>query len=422
MELDRQAELKRVDIYDAELLERPWGFFRRLRETAPVLKDEATGIYQISSYELVQAALLDADTFSSVISHALHGRASASERVRAVMDAGYPRPATLQTADPPVHTRSRKLVDRTFSPRRIAAMGPEIDEIAGTLIDCFASAGRVEFVSAFARPLPMTIIARQLGVPDDDLGRFIAWSDAFAAQFSYVAGEDGEVEAARQVVAFQSYFADKLAEKAAAPGDDIISDIAAALQPSAEVPLSVPEALQIIQQVLVAGNETTASSLAEGMQLFLDHPEVLERARRDPKVMAQAVDEIVRVHSPVQTMWRVATRNVTLGGVTIPQGALVLIRFGAANRDEAVFADPDRFDVDRPNGRRHLAFGYGPHLCIGAALARKELASAFRLLFERISDWRFTPSANDFTHQGGVLLRGLKALHLDFKPAVSSAG
>lgn len=409
--------LAKVDIYDPELLECPHSFYTRLRSEAPVLKDEATGIYQISSYELASKALMDHATFSSVISHALHGKSVASDAVKAVMAEGYPRPQILQTADQPIHTRSRKMVDKAFTMKRVNEMIPEITAIVDELIDGFANSGTVEFVTEFAQPLPLLIIAGQLGVPLEDLPKFRIWSDAFAAQFSHTAGEEGEVEAARKIVDFQQYFVDMIERKRDNPTNDMISVIASATRADADadIALDLPEALQIIQQVLVAGNETTASSLAEGMKMFIERPGLINRIKDDADALAKAIEEVVRIHSPVQTMWRVARHDTELGGVAIPKDSLVLIRFGAANMDDAMFPNSERFDHSRANVRRHIAFGYGIHVCIGAALARREMLIAFQRLLQRLSGWHFAPGA-DLTHHSSVLLRGLKSLHLCFTP------
>ncbi len=413
----RQAELARVNIYGQDVLECPWEFFRQLREHAPVLRHEPSGIYQVSSLDLVTQVASDPETFSNVISHALHGKAATSERVRAVMAEGYERVQTLHTADPPIHTRSRKLVNKAFTMKRVNAMS---DEIAGTvdrLIDRFAERGACEFLSEFAQPLPLLIILRQLGVPESDLDLAIGFNNAFAAQYSQVATEDEEVAAARKIVEYQHYFAAIIARKRAHPTDDIISEIAnATLEEEGDhTPLEIAEILQIIQQLLVAGNETTASSLVEGMVYLVERPELIEQIRSDPEARAQAIEEIIRLHTPVQSMWRVATRDTHLGGVEIEKGALVLLRFGAANRDEAVFVDGGELRIDRPNMKRHVAFGYGIHFCIGAALARREMSIGFERLLTRLSGWKFA-EGNDFQHRTSILLRGLKRLDLAFAP------
>jgi len=179
------AELAQVNIYSDEVLECPWPFFERLREQAPVLKHEASGIYQVSSRDLVIEAASDPDTFSNVISHALHGKAATSKAVQEVMATGYARPAMLHTSDPPVHTRSRKLVNKAFTMRRVNGMADEIRTTVDRLIDRFAARGSVELLSEFAQPLPLLIILRQLGVPDTELERARSFNEAFAAQFFF---------------------------------------------------------------------------------------------------------------------------------------------------------------------------------------------------------------------------------------------
>ena len=410
-------ELAKVDIYSEDVLENPWAFFEELRTCAPVLRHEASGVYQVSTAELVMQVVADHATFSNAISHALHGKAASSEAVKNVMARGYERPATLHTADPPVHTRSRKLVNQAFSPRRVDAMSDQITQTVDELIDKFAARGKCEFLSEFAQPLPLLIIMRQLGVPDAEMERARFFNAAFAAQISQVASGDQEVEAARQIVEFQHYFADMIERKRAEPSDDIISDIANATLAGEgdDTRLEVPEMLQIIQQLLVAGNETTASSLVEGMVFLIQHPEVQELVRDDPQARARAVEEMLRLHTPVQSMWRVALRDTKLGGVTIEKGALVLLRFGSANRDGTIFDDPNTFDIHRDNLKKHLAFGHGIHFCIGAALARREMNIAFERLLRRLDAWQFAAD-NAFVHRTSILLRGMKRLDLEFSP------
>lgn len=411
--------LGRVDIYAGDLLESPWAYFERLRDEAPVLRHEPSGIYQVSSMALVIEAAADSETYSNVISHALHGKAAVTERVRAVMAEGYERVQTLHTADPPIHTRSRKLVNKAFTMKRVNAMAEDIAAVADRLIDAFVARGSCEFLGEFAQPLPLLIILRQLGVPDEDLDLALGFNEAFAAQYSQVSSEEEEVAAARRIVEFQHYFAAMVAEKRRCPGDDIISTLANATldEEGDHTPLTVPEILQIIQQLLVAGNETTASTLAEGMVFLITHPETMAQVRSDPEARTLAVEEIIRLHTPVQSMWRVVTRDTLLGGVEIEKGALVLLRFGSANRDRALFDAGDRFRIGRPDLKRHVAFGYGIHFCIGAALARREMSIAFERLLARLGGLRLAPS-NDLRHRTSLLLRGLKRLDLEFdRPA-----
>jgi cytochrome P450 len=324
----------------------------------------------------------------------------------------------MLTADPPEHTRYRKLVNKAFMPKRVNDMHAEIHGICDALIAAFAGRGEVELASQFGQPLPMRVIAGQLGIPVSDMPKFRRWSSAFVAQLGQMAGPEQEVAAARDIVDFQHYFAARLAEKRAAPSDDILSDLATVTlaEEGDPRPLTTPEALNIIQQLLVAGNETTAHTLTGGMRYLIEDPEQMAAVLADLSLIPNLVDETLRMMTPTQNMWRVATRDAELGGVRIAAGSVLLLRYGSGNRDERQFPDGERFDIRRRNANRHVAFGFGIHTCLGAALARKELALAFELLLTRLRNWRFAPGKNDFSHHPSVLLRGLKALHLEFDP------
>ena len=215
---------------------------------------------------------------------------------------------------------------------------------------------------------------------------------------------------------FQHYFAARLAERRVTPRDDILSDLANATLSEEGDPraLTTPEALSIIQQLLVAGNETTAHTISEGMKLLVDHPDQMADVAADATLIPNLIEETLRLLSPTQNIWRVAARDTVLEGVAIPAGAVMLLRFGSGNRDTAMFDDAEAFDVRRGNARRHIAFGQGIHVCLGAALARRELLIAFEALLRRVKNWRFAPGQNDFAHPPSILLRGLAALHLEF--------
>ena len=218
-------------------------------------------------------------------------------------------------------------------------------------------------MSRYAQLLPLTVIAEQLGVPREDLPKFRRWSDGFVAQLGQMADLETQVEAARMIVEFQHYFAERLEGRRKEPRDDIISDIANAFVED-ERPLDTAESLSILQQLLVAGNETTASAIAEGMLLLVQHPDQLALVEAEPAHLPGLVEEVLRLATPTANMWRVTTEDTSLAGVEIPKGAFALLRFASANRDETHFPDPDRLDVARPNAGDHLALGYGVHFCL----------------------------------------------------------
>jgi len=421
--------------FDPAVQEDPWEYYALLRREAPVYRDPQTGIFMVSSHALVVEALRRWEDFSNRFGVALggsgdggseegrnpfEGTASAGEAEAELARGELRRPLmpvdTMLTADPPEQKRYRSLVDKAFRPKRVRALEPRMRALCHSLIDAFVADGRVELRAAFARPVPLTIIAEQLGVGAADLDDFHRWSDGFVAQLGGMASPEERRRAQELIFEFQRYFAKIVLARRSEPRDDIISDMVNA-RVEGERPLDLPECLSILQQLLVAGNETTASTICEGMRLFAEHPSEWKRVREDPALVRNAVEEILRLATPTANMWRVCRRDTQLGGVDIPAGSMVLVRYGAANRDEDVFPDPDRFDIDRPNASEHVAFGQGIHFCLGAQLARCELVKSIEVLAERLATVRIAAGAPPLRHPPNILLRGLEALHLEFEAA-----
>lgn len=401
--------LASFSLFDPAVAEHPFPFYAALRREAPVYVVPGLGFLLVSRYAPCVEALRQPEVFSSRFAAAMQARLGGPQPALASIQAqGWPPVDTLLTNDPPSHTRYRALVTRAFSARRVARMEAAIRALARELAAGLVGAGDVDLVERFAVPLPLTIIADQLGVSRDDLPRFKTWSDDSVAPLGQMIGPERELECARSVVEMQHYFAERLAERRVAPRDDLLSDLVHA-RVEGERPLETEELLSVIQQLLVAGNETTTHAIAAAVQLLLEHPEQAARLRREPALVPNAVDEVLRLETPVQGMWRVAARDAELAGVAIPAGSFLMLRYAAANRDEAVFADPDRFDVGRENAREHLAFGLGIHFCVGAALARAEAAAAVEALLA-LPDLRLAAGRNDFAHHPSILLRGLRAL------------
>jgi cytochrome P450 len=406
--------LSTLNPFDPALLADPWDYYRRVREHAPVYREPNTGVFLISSFAAVTEVLRDWERFSNRFARAMGGLGSMPPEVMEVAKDGYPPVDTMLTADPPEQRRFRKLVNKAFTAKRVGGLGPRVQAIANELADRIAERGRAELLSEFAQPLPLTVISEQLGAPREDLALFRKWTDGFLAQLSGVADLDGQVAAARLIVEFQHYFAARLEERRKEPHDDIISDIVHA-RVEDERPLDVPEMLSILQQLMVAGNETTASAIVEGLWLLMEHPDQLERIRRDDALIPNAVEEILRLATPTANMWRLCTQDAQVAGVEIPAGSMCMVRYAAANRDPEQFPDPDRFDVGRSNADENLAFGLGVHFCLGAVLARKELGVAFRTLLDRFDDFAIDPEAPAPRHRPNVLLWGFDSLPITFR-------
>ncbi len=397
-----------------EALGCPHELNERLRREAPVHHCPHTGIYFVSDYDTITRIAKDYETFSNKF--ALANLGEIDPRIREVQARGYPPVDTMLTQDPPLHRRYRGLVNQAFTARRVAALAPHIERLCHELIDRFIDRGEAEFIVEFCEPVPMTVIADQLGVPLEDYELFKSWSDGFVAQLSRMASPDEEVEAAKLIVAFQHYFAKRIEERRNNPTDDIISDIVHAKFEN-ERPLNVPEMLSILQQLLVAGNETTTNAIAEGVLLWIRHPDQFAKLKANRDLVPNLVAEVLRLSTPTANMWRVVTRDTELGGMAVPTGSMVQIRFSSANRDETKFAEPHSFDVERANARSNIAFGYGVHMCIGASLARKEMDIAFRVLLDRFDDLQLACAEDELFYAPNALLRGLSALPVRFKAA-----
>ena len=294
---------------------------------------------------------------------------------------------TIISMDPPEHRRYREIVSPRFTPRALRAQGSEIDAIAAELLDDLASRaprGECDFVEAFAAPLPIAVIARLLGLPHADWPRLYAWTNRIVAasdpQFRSAGASQEETRREATAELF-AYFRELVSERRASPRDDLVSLLAGARVDG--VPLAELELLSYTLILVAAGNETTRNAISGGLLAFLEHPAEWARLRRDPSLLPRAVEEVLRWTSPVVQMARTATQDAVVGGAQLRAGDTLVMFYPSANRDEALFAEPDRFRVDRhPN--RHLAFGVGEHVCVGAHLARLELAAAFGQLARRL--------------------------------------
>jgi cytochrome P450 len=322
------------------------------------------------------------------------------------------------TADPPRHKVYRTLVNKVFNQARVDAMEDYMKLIVHELIDSFIDRGECDFIREFTTPLPVFVIADQLGVPREDLRDFKRWSDSFARRLSQMATPEEQVEDAENIVAFQFYFADRVAERRANPRDDMITDLVTTTIEDPDTggtrPLNMEELQSLLQQLMVAGNETTTSAITGGMLSLARNPDQLAALQSDPARIPNAVEEILRMESPSAGMWRVVREDSILEGVEVPAGSLLMLRYHAANRDRALFEHPNALAIDRDNASDHIAFGQGIHFCPGAMLARKEMHVAFEALLDRMTNFSIDESKSDLSYWPNIVLRGLKSMHLRF--------
>lgn len=314
----------------------------------------------------------------------------------------------LLATDPPDHTRLRALVAKGFTPRRTDALRPRIEDIARGLLDAVQDRGAMDLIADFAFPLPITVIAEMLGIPDEDREQFRQWTSAF-----FTLSEDGDTSPQRQAgMRFAAYFQNLLTTRQPDEDGDLVAALLAAEEQGGR--LSPPELLSMMFLLLIAGHETTVNLIGNGILALLQNPEQLEALRADPARIDTAVEEMLRYCGPVEnTTLRFAGEDIQVGDQTIPEGDVVMMSLLSADHDPQQFEKPDVFDITRtPN--KHIAFGHGIHFCLGAALARLEARIAIEMLLERMPALRLAVDPDALVWNNHLVVRGLRELPVAF--------
>jgi cytochrome P450 len=390
----------------------PFGHFAQSRARCPVQRvrlADGHPAWVVLGYDAARQALGDPRISKDML--------AALEANGDVVAEGLPGPEFsrhMLNVDPPVHTRLRRLVSRAFTPPRVAALEPAVQRIADDLLDELGDAGpaaTVDLIEGYAYPLPFRVIGELLGIPEADRPRLHAW---FGVLLTGWAGDPPPeaVEASDGIVA---YLRELVGAKRRSPGGDLVSVLVAA----GDDALDTQELLSTLFQLVVAGHDTTASLIGNGVVALLDHPGQLQALLADPGQLPAAIDELIRFSAPVpHATFRVTTEAVTLDGVEIPAHEQVLVCLGSANRDPGRFPEPDVLDVGRGDGP-NLGFGHGIHYCLGAPLARLEARVAFQALLGRHPGLRLAVErdALAWAHGDGLVLRGLVSLPVVLGPA-----
>jgi cytochrome P450 len=390
-----------VEHLGAEYFSDPYSVHARLRAqhpVAPVIMPGGTPAWLITGYAQARAALTD-------------------PRLLKLPKGWRPEPHSLEAAlelhmlnsDPPDHERLRKLVNKAFTARRVEQLRPRISVITAGLLDDMSAQQEVDLLTAFAFPLPVTVICELLGVPVADRDQFRAWS-------ATIVSESVSPEVAQDhITAMIGYFRNLLAARRRAPADDLLSDLISARDDTDR--LSEDELLSMAWLLLVAGHETTVNLIAGGVLALLLNPGELARLRADPALLGGAVEELLRYVSPVNdATFRFAAEPLEIDGVPIGPGEVVLVALSGANRDPSRYPHPEGLDVGRDSGG-HLAFGHGIHYCLGAPLARLEAEIAFRGLLERFGAMTLAVPPDALRWRPSSLIHGLESLPVRLVPA-----
>lgn len=400
-------------LMDPEIQADPYAYYHALHEQAPVYWMPDAEAWLVSRYRDVQHVLRHPETWSND----LLGKAGFSmfqhEEARAVLEAdGWPRDTRLQT-DPPIHRDYRALVSDAFTAGRVRDLTPFVERECDALLTSMAETAECEFIETFAAWLPIRVVTHLLGLPAEDAHRIKRWSDAWVEPLSGALTLEREIEVAHLGVELQQYLASWMARKEEQPTADVLSTLASATFPDGR-PLPMAEKMGLAEHLIVGGHETVTSALAAGLKLLIEHPDVEARLRADPTRIRNFVEEVLRLESPSQGFFRYAVEDGEVAGTTIPKGAMVHVRFAAANRDPEVFPNPDVLDLDRSNAGAHMAFSQGEHHCVGAPLARLELQTAFRGLLSRFERFEFATD-EPLRIVPGLALRMLDRLPIRFR-------
>lgn len=376
----------------------PFPQYERMRQSAPVFLDEQSGSWHVFRYDDVQRVLSEHARFSSRM-----GGDESSE-------AGHLFASSLITTDPPRHRQLRSLVTQAFTPKAVEALTPRISELTDGLLEGVMSRGTADLIEVLAYPLPVIVISELMGIPAEDRDRFKRWSDVIVSQTRTGAATEDHQAANQEMT---GYFLDLIEHRRRRPGDDLISNLLAAEIDGQK--LNVAELLGFCALLLVAGNETTTNLIGNAVLCFTEVPGTIDRLLQEPALLPQAIEEVLRFRSPVQSMYRVSVADTTLGGVEIPAGAPVVAWIGSANRDERQFEHPAQFDVDRGQ-IRHLAFGHGIHFCLGAPLARLEARIALEATLSRLPGLALAPGS-PLERMDSTIVYGVKSLPVSWNAA-----
>ncbi|MWA02137.1 cytochrome P450 [Actinomadura sp. LD22] len=391
----------------AEFVADPYPVFARLREERPVFFHEPTGQWVISRYEDVDALLRDrrlGRSYLHVAGHEEFGQPPEAEFLKPFWDLIR---AGMLDVEPPTHTRLRRLVSKAFTARMVEGLRPMIRRLAGELAGTLAAKGGGDLLAEVAEPLPVNVIAEMLGVPEADRPLLRPWSAGICGMYELNPPEEVQRTAVRAAVEFSDYLRELARSRRRDPRDDLISALAQVVDEGDR--LTEDELIGTCVLLLNAGHEATVNATGNGWWALFRNPGELERLRDDISLVPTAVEELLRYDTPAPMFERWVLEDMTVAGVDIPRGAEVALQFASANRDPAVFADPDRLDLARdPNP--HITFGLGIHYCLGAPLARIELTESLSALLRLAPGLR---PASEPEWKPGFVLRGLQALHVE---------
>ncbi|HWC36561.1 MAG TPA: cytochrome P450 [Mycobacteriales bacterium] len=408
------GDLALDELFSAQTVEDPHSYYRELRRSDPVHEIAGTGTYVVTRMDLIHEVVADPATYSSAVGEYLHLGDWQAPGLRPPMtdmpaDVGG---SAVATTDPPEHARQRKVVARRLSTANIQAMEPEFKALVEGALGDVGPDGRFEWMSQLAEPLPMVMVARVLGLPDDIAPALKRQGYAMVERISGFVPEDQiqplEDEGVNGLTpVIEAYLQAK--DGATAYDNGLIGIVKQAVD---DGELTDLEAFGILSVIIAAGGESTTGLTGTAACILAEDPDLQQRLREDPSLVATFIEESLRFDPPFRGHYRVTTRDCELGGTGLPAGSHLLLAWPAANRDEAMYDAPDEVRLDRPRARNHVGFGWGIHLCVGAPLARMEARIAIEALLARTTRFRVDTDRLPLRYHPSLLVRRLEALPL----------
>jgi unspecific monooxygenase len=395
------------DPWDPAFVSDPYPAYAELRDRGRVTYYEPTDQWLVPRHADVSALLRDrrlGRTYQHRFTHEDFGRTAPPpehEPFHTLNDHG------MLDLEPPDHTRIRRLVSKAFTPRTVEQLKPYVSKLAGELVDRLVAAGGGDLLTDVAEPLPVAVIAEMLGIPESDRAPLRPWSADICGMYELSPSEDTAARAVRASVEFAEYLRELIAARRKEPGDDLISGLIAAHDD--EDRLTEQEMISTAVLLLNAGHEATVNATVNGWWALFRNPDQLAALRADHSLIPSAVEELMRYDTPLQLFERWVLDEIEIDGTTVPRGAEIAMLFGSANHDPDVFADPERLDLTRADNP-HISFSAGIHYCIGAPLARIELAASMRALLERAPTLAL---AADPVRKPNFVIRGLEGLSVE---------
>lgn len=417
----QRVDLSEASLTDLDIQARPNNFYWSMRTDDPVHYDEKLGMWLVSRHEDIITLLRDPETYSDKHGYEAQYASGYFEEFKKILEehGGGFFPDAIKS-DPPYHTRIRKLMNDAFSAHRVKTLEPAITNIVADLAERFLQKGingdAVDGIREFAIPLTIAVICEQMGISQYSGLKIAQWSEAVTAQIGRMQDRDQMRENALLICELQNFIIEQIRDRQQNPREDMISDLVHAKLDDGTA-LTFEEAVSLVRALIIAGNDTTATSIGNLLYILATQPEVTQSLHDnvdDARFMMRFVEELLRFAPPVRGLAKMTTRETVLGGQRLPKGAHMLVLYASGNDDESQFACPREFDISRTNISTHVAFGVGIHRCIGASLARMEIAVAAKEFIKRIGDLQLAIPPDEIVYKPTVATHQIAVLPLKF--------